>query len=51
MCNLVDRRFLSDRLPHPYASEDADRRLSTVRDHEVKDGVLYDKCIYVKYRD
>ena len=24
VCNLADRRFLSDRLPHPYTSEDAD---------------------------
>ena len=40
ICNHVDRRYLSDRLPDPYHSEDADRWLTMVRDHEGKDGIF-----------
>ena len=40
ICNLADRRFLSDRLPNPYTAEDADRYLTMVRDQEGKSGIF-----------
>ena len=30
LCNAVDRRFLSDRLPNPYTEKDAEEWLKTV---------------------
>ena len=40
VCNLANHRFLSDRLPNPYTSADADRYLSMVKDHDEKDGIF-----------
>ena len=40
LCNAVDRAFLADRLPHPYAEEDAEVWLEFVQRHEGTDGVF-----------
>ena len=45
MCSRVDRRYLSDRLPHPYSAEDADFWFRKVAEHEGKDAVY--RAIYV----
>ena len=34
LCNAVDRRFLSDRLPNPYTEKDAEEWLKTVSENE-----------------
>ena len=39
LCNAVDRTFLSDRLPEPYAEADADWWLGMVAGNEGKEGV------------
>ena len=40
ICNAVDRRCLSDRIPHPYTEEDAEWWLNMVGQREGKDGVF-----------
>lgn len=39
LCNAVDRRYLSDRLPCPYQMTDAEAWLKMVEDAEGRDGV------------
>ena len=39
LCNAVDRRFLSDRLPYPYTEKDADEWLNMVSENEAVTGV------------
>lgn len=39
LCNAVDRRFLSDRLPYPYTEKDADKWLNMVSENEAVTGV------------
>ena len=47
LCNAVDRRFLSDRLPNPYTEKDAEEWLKTVSENEAVTGiyraVVYDR--------
>ena len=40
LCNAVDRRFLSDRLPYPYTEKDADEWLNMVSENEAVTGVF-----------
>ena len=40
VCNLVDRSFLSNRLPYPYTEKAADWWLGMVSEHDGKDGVF-----------
>lgn len=40
LCNAVDRRYLSNRLPYPYTEESADWWLNMVLQHEGKDAVF-----------
>lgn len=40
LCDSLDRRFLSDRLPSPYTRQDAENWLRMVAEHEGKDGVF-----------
>ena len=40
LCNTVDRRFLSDRLPNPYTEKDAEEWLKKVSENEAV------SCIY-----
>lgn len=40
VCNLVDRSYLSNRLPYPYTEESADWWLGMVSEHDGKDGVF-----------
>lgn len=40
ICNSVDRRFLSDRLPHPYTENDADWWLRMVAEQDGKTGIF-----------
>lgn len=40
LCDAVDRRFLSDRLPQPYTAADADSWLCYVRQHDEKEGLF-----------
>ena len=40
LCDTVDRRFLSDRMPSPYAVADADSWLGYVSQHDGKDGLF-----------
>ncbi len=40
LCNAVDRRFLSDRMPFPYTEDDAVQWLTMVQEKEGKDGVF-----------
>lgn len=40
LCDTVDRRFLSDRLPSPYTEADADSWLGYVGQHDGKDGLF-----------
>ena len=40
ICNVVDRTFLSNRLPYPYTEESADWWLGMVSEHDGKDGVF-----------
>ena len=39
LCNAVDRTYLSDRLPYPYTTADADWWLGMVAENEGKEGV------------
>ena len=45
LCNAVDRRFLSDRLPNPYTEKDAEEWLKTVSDNEAVTGI-YRAIVY-----
>ena len=40
ICNVVDRSFLSNRLPFPYTTDDANWWLTMVSEHDGKDGVF-----------
>lgn len=40
ICNLVDRSYLSNRMPYPYTDESADWWLGMVSEHDGKDGVF-----------
>ncbi len=40
ICNLVDRSYLSNRMPYPYTDESADWWLGMVTEHDGKDGVF-----------
>ena len=40
ICNLVDRAFLSNRLPYPYTEDSADWWLGMVSEQDGKDGVF-----------
>ena len=40
LCNNIDRRFLSDRLPNPYTIDDAGFWLQNVINSEGKQGVF-----------
>jgi len=39
LCNAVDRRFLSDRLPYPYTEKDAEEWLKMVTDNDEITGI------------
>ena len=39
LCNAVDRRFLSDRLPNPYTEKDAKEWLKMVTDNDTITGI------------
>lgn len=39
MCNAVERRYLTDRMPFPYTEDDADWWLRMVADHEGTQGI------------
>ena len=39
LCNTVDRRFLSDRLPNPYTEKDAEEWLKMVSENEAVTGI------------
>ena len=45
LCNAVDRRFLSDRLPNPYTEKDAAEWLKMVSENEAVSGI-YRAIIY-----
>ena len=45
LCNAVDRRFLSDRLPNPYTEKDAEEWLKTVSENEAVTGI-YRAIVY-----
>ena len=45
LCNAVDRRFLSDRLPNPYTEKDAEEWLKTVSENEAVTGI-YRTIVY-----
>ena len=45
LCNAVDRRFLSDRLPNPYTGKDAEEWLKTVSENEAVTGI-YRAIVY-----
>ena len=40
ICNLVDRSFLSNRLPYPYTEESADWWLGMVSEQDGKEGIF-----------
>ena len=40
ICNSVDRTYLSERLPYPYTSGDADFWLGMVAEHDGVDGIF-----------
>ena len=40
LCNTVDRRYLSDRLPSPYENSDAEKWLSFVHEEDGKNGLF-----------
>ena len=40
LCNAVDRRFLSDRLPNPYTEKDAEEWLKMVTDNDTITGII-----------
>jgi len=39
LCNAVDRRFLSDRLPYPYTEKDAEKWLKMVTNNDAITGI------------
>lgn len=39
LCNEIDRKYLSDRLPHPYTQESADWWLNMLSENDEKKGV------------
>ncbi|WP_407436847.1 GNAT family N-acetyltransferase [Treponema sp.] len=39
LCNAIDRKYLSDRLPHPYTQESADWWLNMLSENDEKKGV------------
>ena len=41
LCNAVDRRFLSDRLPNPYTEKDAEEWLKMVSENEAITGIYW----------
>ena len=41
LCNAVDRRFLSDRLPYPYTEKDAEEWLKMVSENEALTGIYW----------
>ena len=45
LCNAVDRRFLSDRLPNPYTEKDAEEWLKMVADNDSITGI-YRAIVY-----
>ena len=45
LCNAVDRRFLSDRLPNPYTKKDAEEWLKMVTDNDTITGI-YRAIVY-----
>ena len=45
LCNAVDRRFLSDRLPYPYTEKDAEKWLKMVTDNDAITGI-YRAIVY-----
>lgn len=45
LCNAVDRRYLSDRLPYPYTDESAEWWINMIAENEGKAGVW--RVIYV----
>ncbi len=45
LCNAVDRRFLSDRLPNPYIEKDAEEWLKMVNDNDEITGI-YRAIVY-----
>ena len=45
LCNAVDRRFLSDRLPYPYTEKDAEKWLKMVTDNDTITGI-YRALVY-----
>ena len=45
LCNAVDRRFLSDRLPYPYTEKDAEEWLKMVTDNDTITGI-YRAIVY-----
>ena len=40
ICNQVDRRYLSDRMPFPYTESDADSWLAMIAKHDGTDGLF-----------
>ena len=40
ICNSVDRSYLSERIPDPYTTEDADWWLDMVEAHDGEDGIF-----------
>lgn len=40
MCNLIDRSFLSDRLPNPYTNKSAEWWLNMVKENDGKRGIF-----------
>lgn len=40
LCNKVDRKYLSDRIPYPYTDKDANWWINMVLDSEGKDGIF-----------
>ena len=45
LCNAIDRRFLSDRLPYPYTEKDAEEWLKMVTDNDTITGI-YRAIVY-----
>ena len=39
VCNAVDRKYLSDRLPYPYSDEDAEWWINMVSENDGRTGV------------
>ena len=45
LCNSVDRKYWSDRLPHPYTEKAGCKREGKKLNGFVKDGVVYNLCV------